>query len=604
MTRHDQEFDFSTPPFNLLTAGQVRELGARMDIEFIPKGTLILEAGAASAAVYVILKGEVVALEVGEGYTRVFAEFGPHDLFGTTASLTGRARYTYEALEDTLAWTIPAASFRAAVAANGRFAGYFLESLAKRSMDAEAERAPGDLAEMMLTRVADALLAEAVQVPEDCRLDEATRRMRDRRVDCVFVEGPAGLGIATRTDLLEAIALSNRGLDQPIGPIASRPIVSCTTSDPLFQALVTMTRAGIERIAVLEDDELMGTLGLAELLSHYSSNSHVIGLRVARAASREELSQAAGQVNRLVSTLHATGARMQYLADLVSAVNQRLLARLYDFCFEESLGSRCCLLVLGSEGRGEQLLKTDQDNALILGPGIPDETVAPGAEAYSAGLATMGYPPCPGRVMVSNAAWRGNEADWLSRLATLQGDTSPQALLRVAILLDARVVAGDAALFDPIRRALQAFGKKDVWMHHFVAPALEFQTPLRLFGGLLGRSSPVDLKKGGIFPVVHGVRTLALQHALEETSTFERIDALIELGALSGALGADLRQSYAIMLRLRLGQQLEALANEEKPDNSVKLSEMRRLDRDLLRDSLGVVREFQRFLSARYGHGI
>ena len=112
MSRHDQEFDFSTPPFDLLTAEQAGELGARMDIEFISKGTVILEAGAASAAVYVILKGEVVALEVGEGYTRVFAEFGPHDLFGTTASLTGRARYTYEALEDTLAWTIPAASTR------------------------------------------------------------------------------------------------------------------------------------------------------------------------------------------------------------------------------------------------------------------------------------------------------------------------------------------------------------------------------------------------------------------------------------------------------------------------------------------------------------
>jgi CBS domain-containing protein len=604
VSRHDQEFDFSTPPFDLLTAEQAGELGARMDIEFISKGKVILEAGGASESVYVILKGEVVALEVGEGYTRVFAEFGPHDLFGTTASLTGRARYTYEALEDTLAWIIPAASFRAAVAANGRFASYFLASLAKRSLEAETAAAPGDLAEMMLTRVGDALLAEAVKVPEDCRLDEATRRMRDRRVDCVFVEGPAGLGIATRTDLLEAIALSNKGLDQPIGQIASRPVVSCSTADPLFQALVTMTRAGIERIAVLEDGELEGTLGLAELLSHYSSNSHVIGLRVARAASQKELSQAAGQVNRLVSTLHATGARMQYLADLVSAVNQRLLSRLYDFCFEESLGSRCCLLVLGSEGRGEQLLKTDQDNALILGPGVTDESVASSAEAYSAGLATMGYPPCPGGVMVSNADWRGSADDWLARLATLRGDTSTRALLRVAILLDARVVAGDPELFDPVRRALLAFGEKDVWLHHFVAPALEFQTPLRLFGGLLGRSSPVDLKKGGIFPVVHGVRTLALQQALAETSTFERIDALIEQGALSGALGADLRQSYAIMLRLRLGQQLEAVARDEKPDNSVKLSEMRRLDRDLLRDSLGVVREFQRFLSARYGHGI
>jgi len=490
------------------------------------------------------------------------------------------------------------------VAANGRFAAYFLESLAKRSLEAETAGAPGDLAEMMLTRVGDALLAEAVRVPEDCRLDEATRRMRDRHVDCVFVEGPAGLGIATRTDLLEAIALRQKSLDEPVGQIASRPVVSCSTADPLFQALVTMTRAGIERIAVMDEDELRGTLGLAELLSHYSSNSHVIGLRVARAATRQELVQAAGQVNQLVSTLYATGARMQYLADLVSAVNQRLLSRLYEFSFDQSVRDRCCMLVLGSEGRGEQLLKTDQDNALILGPGIPDGAVAEGASAFSDGLAGMGYPPCPGGVMVSNPAWRGDAAAWLGRLETLRGDTSTQALLRVAIMLDARVVAGDPELFEPVRRAAQAFGENDVWMHHFVAPALEFQTPLRLFGGLLGRSSPVDLKKGGIFPVVHGVRTLALQQGLEETSTFERIDALVEQEALSGSLGADLRQSYAIMLRLRLGQQLEAVGQGEQPGNSVRLSEMRRLDRDLLRDALAVVRDFQRFLSARFGHGL
>lgn len=604
MTRHDQEFDFSAPPFNLLTPQQAGALGARMDIEFIPKGTVILEAGSASESVFVILKGQVVAFEVGEGYPRVFAEFGPHDLFGTTASLIGRARYTYEALEDTLAWTIPAASFRSTVAANGRFAAYFLESLAKRSLEAETAGSPGDLAEMMLTRVGEALLAEAVRVPEDCRLDEATRRMRDRRVDCVFVEGPAGLGIATRTDLLDAIALRQMRLDEPVGQIANRPVVSCTTTDPLFQALVTMTRAGIERIAVTDEGELCGTLGVAELLSHYSSNSHVIGLRVARAATRQELVQAAGQINQLVRTLHATGARMQYLADLVSAVNHRLLSRLYEFSFDETVRDRCCLLVLGSEGRGEQLFKTDQDNALVLGPGIADAAVEAFAGAFSAGLAGMGYPPCPGGVMVSNAAWRGDAASWLARLETLRGDTSPQALLRVAIMLDARVVGGDPALFVPVRRALLGFAANDVWMHHFVAAALEFHTPLRLFGGLLGRSSPMDIKKGGIFPVVHGVRTLALQHGLDETSTFERIDALTEREALSATLGADLRQSYAIMLRLRLGQQLEAVGKGEQPGNNIRLSEMRRLDRDLLRDALGVVRDFQRFLSARFGHGI
>ena len=604
MTRHDQEFDFSTPPFNLLTPEQAGDLGARMDIEFIPRGTIVLESGTGSEYVYVILKGEVVASEAGDGGTRVFAEFGPHDLFGTTATLSGRARYTYEAVEDTLAWIVPAAAFRAAVAANGRFAAYFLESLARRSAEAERSDAPADLAEMMLTRVGEAMLADAVTVPEDCPLDEATRRMRDRRVDCVFVDGPAGLGIATRTDLLEAIALDRRSLDQPVGAIASRPVVTCHAADPLFQALVTMTRSGIERIAVADDAGLKGTLGLAELLSHYSSHSHVIGLRVARAATSEELAAAAAQVNQLVRTLHATGARMQYLADLVSAVNQRLLARLFEFCFEEPLRSACCLLVLGSEGRGEQLLKTDQDNALVMADGLESQAVAAAAQSFSAGLTAMGYPPCPGGVMVSNAAWRGDAATWAGRIDRLQGDTSREAMMRAAILLDARVVAGDASLFTPLRERLYALGKNEVWMHHFVAPALEFQTPLRLFGGLLGRAAPVDLKKGGIFPVVHGVRSLALHLGLPDTSTFDRIDGLVSAGALSGTLGTDLRQAYAIMLRLRLGQQLEAVGEGEVAGDVVRLAALRRVDRDLLRDALGVVREFQRALSARYRHGL
>ena len=176
--------------------------------------------------------------------------------------------------------------------------------------------------------------------------------------------------------------------------------------------------------------------------------------------------------------------------------------------------------------------------------------------------------------------------------------------MRVAIMLDARVVAGAPGLFTPVREALFGFGQDEVWMHHFVAPALEFKTPLRLFGGLLGRSAPVDVKKGGIFPVVHGVRTLALQHRLAEASTFERIDALIAAGALSATLGADLRQSYAIMLRLRLGQQLEAVSEGEPPGDTVQLDALRRLDRDLLRDAFGVVREFQRSLSSRFGHGL
>ena len=605
MGAHGQEFDFSSPPFDLLTPEQAGQLAAAIDVEFVPAGTRVLEEGAGSSAVYVIMKGGVAAADERDGMRRTFAEFGPSDYFGATAVLAGRARHSYEALEDTLLWVIPAQPFRRAVEANGRFAAHFVDTLAKRT--ALAETTPSgasDLGELMLTKVGDALLGEAVIVPEDCALEEATRRMRDRRVDCVFVQGDCGVGIATRTDLLEAIALRHHPLDGAIGAIASRPVVGCGVDEPLFQALVTMTRRRIERIAVFEGDAIRGTLGLAELLSHYSSHSHIIGLRVARAASVEELAAAAREINGLVRTLYLNGARMQYLGELVSVLNQRLMSRLFEFCFDAATRARCCLVVMGSEGRGEQLLKTDQDNGLVLAAGLPDEAVAEGARAFSDGLAAMGYPPCPGGVMVSNRDWRGDAGTWIGRISSLRGDTSAEGLMRAAIMIDAQPVAGELALFEPVREALHALGRDALWLHQFVLPAIEFHTPLTLFGGLRGRGSAVDLKKGGIFPVVHGVRLMAIERGLDSTSTFDRIDGLVERGALSAELGTDLRQAFGIMLRVRLGQQLDAAREGEVPTNDVHVGKLRRLDRELLRDALRIVKDFQSLLTSRYRRGV
>jgi len=325
---------------------------------------------------------------------------------------------------------------------------------------------------------------------------------------------------------------------------------------------------------------------------------------VARAESRDELAAAAREINGLVRTLHANGARMQYLAELVSVLNQRLMSRLFEFCFDADTRARSCLVVMGSEGRGEQLLKTDQDNGLVLAAGLPDDAVAAGAQAFSEGLAAMGYPPCPGGVMVSNPLWRGDGQAWIQRVSSLRGDTSSEGLMRAAIMIDAQPVAGDPELFEPVRDALLALGRDALWLHQFVLPAIEFSTPLTLFGGLRGKGSAVDLKKGGIFPVVHGVRLMAVERSLRCTSTFDRIDALVEAGALSTQLGTDLRQSFAIMLRVRLGQQLEAAREGEVPTNDVQLGRMRRLDRELLRDALRIVKDFQSFLASRYRRGV
>jgi CBS domain-containing protein len=600
-----REFDFSIAPFNLLTREQAVALGRRIDIGYEPEGSRVLETGTASNYLYMILKGHVAAIDPREGdpEPRTFAEYGPGDLFGSMACLTGRSRHRYVTLEDALLWTIPADAFREAVEANGRFAAYFLDSLSRKAAMGEASESQSDLGELMLTRVGEAELAEAVIVPADTTIAEATRRMRDRRVNCVFVDTPHELGIATRTDVLDAIVLADRSLSDPVVQIATVPIVTCDSQAPLFQALVSMTRHRIERVAVTRHGQLVGTLGLAEVLSHYSSHSHIVGLRVARARTREELAEAAAGLTPLVRTLYATGAKMRHLGELVSALNARILARLYAITVPAELQDRMCMMVLGSEGRSEQILKTDQDNALILGEGVTDAEVEPYAMALFEGLVALGYPPCPGGVMVSNTEWRGSVPEWQAHVERLVASTAPQSQLDTAILIDAQPVAGDPVLFHPLRESLSKLGQNQIWLHHFVRPAIEFHTPLTM-RNLFGREAAVDIKYGGIFPVVHGLRSLAVEHGLAVTNSFERAAQLSERGVLSAQLSADVQQALAVMLRLRLGQQLESTQEGVVPDNRIDLRKLRRLDRELLRDALRVVKELQSFLGSHYGHGI
>ena len=326
--------DLSHPPFDLLDdAGRAR-LAARVDMGFHPRGETIITAGAPSERVVVILKGQVHAFDLdAAGHEQRFADYGAGDIFGAWAVMAGRARHSYRA--DTDVW--------------------FQEGLAVKGQLAQRGRG-SELAELMVTQVGAAHLAPAVRVPAATSIADASARLREERVDCLLVDDPAHPqpGVVTRTDLLDALTRARLPLEAAVGPLASRPLVAQQTTDVLFQALVTMAERHIERIAVRDGEAIVGTLGMAEVLSHYASHSHLITLRLARARSLDEVAEAARGMTRLVRGLHAQGARMPALMELVSALNSRVMARLFELLVPRELQGRMCLLVLGSEGRHEQ----------------------------------------------------------------------------------------------------------------------------------------------------------------------------------------------------------------------------------------------------------
>ncbi|MEZ5485908.1 MAG: putative nucleotidyltransferase substrate binding domain-containing protein [Lysobacteraceae bacterium] len=597
--------DFDHPPLSLLEPAQRRAFDRACDIVLFQAGERPLKAGEPSASVYFVIKGQAQALQLRDNQEQPLADYGPGDVLGAFAVIQGEARFTYVVREDLLCHAVDANVFRQVLDSNERFAAWFNEGLsAKRSLWQRA--AQHDVAnDVMLTRVADARLAPAVWLHPQSSLREARLAMKRRGVSCVLLrESPdAEPGILTRTDLLDALALSNAQPDDALASWVTRPLISIDAGDVLFQSLVLMTERHVERVVVRDKsdgDAILGTLGMGEVLSHFSSHSHLIGLELARADTLEAVQQASRRVPELVRVLHAQGARMSYLMEMVSALNTRLFKRLFELILPAEWQPHCCVLVLGSEGRREQILRTDQDNMLIHPTGLDEEELQAVCERFSEALIGCGFPPCPGGVMLRNAQWRGDLDTWRRRIDGMVGSSSPQDLMDLAILLDARCVAGDEHVFEQLAPHLFDAARNTIVLHHFANAALAFGTPLTLFGRLRAEEHRLDIKKGGIFPLVQGLRALALRERIPARNSFERAAALAEAGVLSQPLGRDAQQAMAIFQRLRLGQQLDALQRGEVPDNQLRIDALRRLDRELLRDAIGVVDGFKQALRQQF----
>jgi len=252
------------------------------------------------------------------------------------------------------------------------------------------------------------------------------------------------------------------------------------------------------------------------------------------------------------------------------------------------------------------LLRTDQDNGLVLRDGYAPPADLDGiCRRFSEALASFGYPECPGRIMVSNPAWRQGASEFGHMVRRWLQSAEPEGLMALAIFVDAHAVAGDAALLEQVRDQLDAAATdNDAMLARFAASIDAFETHSGWWNRLLtlGESAAemLDLKKAGLFPLVHGVRSLALQHHVRATGTVQRIGALVTAGALPADLAPDLVDSLHFLMGLKLRVGLEALAMDRDDGRAVDLRRLGHLERDLLKDSLAVVKRFKAWLRQRF----
>ena len=606
MTTVPNAFNFAASPFDCLDAAERQLVRDNVDIGYFREGETLLEPGVPPAHLFIVIKGHVRQFEGDE----VVGTYGPDDCFDGRALVAGKVGHRFVAAEEVLAYELARKTVNELILRNATFGALLFADLSKK-LSALAERGgQHELQSLSLARVQQAIVRPAAVVDGETDIVSVVRLFQAQRTGSVMVRDsrsdPPRMGVFTTSGLQRAILHGTPLGSLPVRELASFTLVSVHPDDHLFDAMAQMIRHKVHRVVVADGERIVGFLEQLDLLSFLSNHSYLITRRILEAGDIGALTEAAGQITQLIGLLHRGGTKVSLIARLVQELNAKLFERAWQLIAPPDLVANSCLFVMGSEGRGEQLLKTDQDNGLVLRDGyVCEHDLDAICRRFSDALAAFGYPECPGRIMLSNPQWRlaANAFGESVRRWLLMPDA--ESLMALAIFVDAHAVCGDAALLEQVRaEVFTVLTDNDALLARFAAAIDAFENQggwwNRLFAvGDAGRER-LDLKKAGIFPLVHGVRSLALEARLPQTGTVERIEALAAAGKLPPDMAPDLIDSLHFFMGLKLEAGLEALDLGRTNGRVIDVDKLSSLDRDLLKDTLGVVKRFKALLRQRY----
>ena len=590
-------------PFSLLDNRSLKQIEASAQIAYYPGNSVLINKDEIPSTFFFIIKGIVESKE-GEELIDIYHH---NDVFGGIELIENQpSKYQYSVTEELICYEIPFEIFIQFSSENKEFKNYFFSSIVERMNMLKERKESAKMADMMLTRVDETILHAACIVEHTMPIVTAITKMEDENAVALLVKNGSGYGIVTDADLRKYILHHEKENLTIISHIQTYPVISITEGELLFNVLLLMTDRSIKHLPVLnEGGEIIGVLELIDLLSHFANQSHIIHVQIAKANDISTVIEASKRIDIMIKTLHLKGVKSRYIAKLVSEMHKKMYAKLFELIFPKEWHERCALILLGSEGRGEQILKTDQDNGLIFEDGFEPVDKEEITLKFTETLDAIGFPRCKGNVMVINPKWAKSEEKYKEDIRRWISTPTNDDLMDMAIFFDTFAVAGKISLFKELRDLLmEQIRQHKEFLPHFARSIESFESPLGLFSRFVssdkGHKDEIDIKKGALFALIHGVRALALEHGIHKTNTTERIKALNNIGYMSQEDAEDLLEALEIINTFRLHSQLEKLEKEHEIDNYICLTTLGKLERDMLKEALKTVEAFKKVVSYHF----
>ncbi|MCG8552961.1 MAG: DUF294 nucleotidyltransferase-like domain-containing protein [Desulfobacterales bacterium] len=433
-------------------------------------------------------------------------------------------------------------------------------------------------------------------------IKDAAILMKQHKCSSILIEKDGKfIGIATDQDFRNKVVAADIIISNPISEIMSSPLISISEHSSVFEAFITIMKTGVKHLAVINNEnDAIGVITNSDLINAQGKLPFLFIKEINKAVSYEEISKKQKQLPQSIYMLINEGAKAQNINNFVTAITDTILEKLITFAIEE-IGQppvKFAFMVMGSEGRKEQTLKTDQDNAIIFEDVNEERLESVNSYFLKLGecvcnmLAKTGYDFCKGNVMAKNPKWCQPFSIWEKYFNKWIYNASPETLLQTSIFFDFRLGYGDISLVNGLRASLFDFlDKRKVFFRYMAENASHFRVPLGFWGNFIVESkgelkNTFDIKKPMML-VVDFARIYALQNKISATNTMERLELLYKKNVITESDYDDLRHSYSYMMHLRFINQIGAIINEgREANNHINPKKLSRIEQQTLKEVL------------------
>ncbi|NTW35626.1 MAG: cyclic nucleotide-binding domain-containing protein [Syntrophobacteraceae bacterium] len=607
-------------PFSFLPERENEKIASEVSLVFYPRGSVLFTQGVSRVEhLYVIWSGAVERYFEQTNEKTLSTLMSEGEVFGGISMLInhGISIRSLRTIEDAYFYILPKHCFLDICNRYEQFLEYFTDTFGKRMLDSSyaaivaRTMQPNEESLQFLNKLIDSICQKNLHVCEEgLSIRTAAQLMSDHKCSSILVKSHSNdiVGIVTDNDLTRKVIAGGLDTNTPVGHIMSSPIKTVSSQALVFEALMAMMQDNIKHLGVTDSgDRLIGIVTNKDILTAQSHSPVFLIRGIADALTVAELKEHYELLPGVIQGLISSGASSKNLTRLITTISDAIFKRVVEFAIRDHGEPPCgfAFMVLGSEGRKEQTLKTDQDNAIVF-EDIPAETVEAVrayflrlGETVCTGLNEVGFDFCPGEIMARNPKWCQPISVWKNTFLTWMRAAEPDDLLQSTIFFDFRCGFGHQELVDELRGFLmESLSEWSFFFRHMAENAQLFKPPIGFFRNFIVESKgdhrdSFDIKKAMV-PVVDFARIFALKHRIAETNTQERLHQLYLTKKIQWETFNEIDHAYGFLMQLRFLRQIHAVViDKTKPDNYINPKKLTRIEQTMLKEVFARIANLQ-----------